>query len=135
MRTIIAGSRTITDYNLVVESIEFSGFPITQVVSGGAYGADRLGERYAKEHNIPLVVFPAKWNEYGKKAGYLRNVEMAENADALICIIENDSKGASHMINIARERGLRLYILSLGENRPSVSAKIPESQKSASPSK
>lgn len=46
MRTIIAGSRSITDYALIQKAVSESGFEITEVVSGGAIGVDRLGERW-----------------------------------------------------------------------------------------
>lgn len=54
------------------------------VVSGKARGADTLGEQYAKEHGYSIQYFPADWERYGKAAGYLRNTEMAKNADALV---------------------------------------------------
>ena len=57
MKTIIAGSRDLTDYNLVKLAVEESGFEIAEVVSGGARGVDRLGERWAKEHGVPIKRF------------------------------------------------------------------------------
>ncbi len=113
MKTIIAGSRTIDNYDLVKYCIKESGFDITEVVSGCASGADRLGEKYAIENNIPIKKFPAQWNTYGKSAGYKRNVEMAEYSDALIVIIENNSRGSTHMKNIAEKAGLKIYSLIL----------------------
>lgn len=109
MRTIIAGSRTITDYRLVLDAIRESGFEITAIVSGRARGVDTLGERFAKEHDIPLAPFPAKWDLYGKSAGYRRNEEMARNADALIAITTG-SVGTGHMIDIANQKGLKVYV-------------------------
>ena len=109
MKVIIAGSRSITDYNLVVESVKESGFNIEEIVSGGARGVDTLGERYARENNRPLKIFPANWDKCGKSAGYLRNIEMAVYADALIAIWDGESKGTQHMINIANENNLKVY--------------------------
>ena len=43
MKTIIAGSRSITDIQLLYDAIRESGFQITEVVCGEARGADRLG--------------------------------------------------------------------------------------------
>lgn len=113
MRTIIAGSRTIDNYDLVKHCIKESGFDITEVVSGCAKGADRLGEKYAEENNIPIKRFPAQWDLYGKSAGYKRNMQMAEYAEALIVIIENNSRGSNHMKNIAEKIGLKVYSLIL----------------------
>lgn len=110
MKVIVAGSRDIVDYEIVKSAIVSSGFQITEIVSGGARGVDTLGERYAKENNIPFVVFPAKWDLYGKKAGYLRNIQMSEYADGLIAVWDGVSKGTGHMIHIAMKNDLEVYI-------------------------
>lgn len=110
MKTIIAGSRTITNYDLVEKAIQKSNIDITEIVSGTASGVDSLGEQYAKKYNIPIKQFPADWNTYGKRAGYLRNVEMAEYADACIIIWDGSSKGSKMMIDIARQHNLVLFI-------------------------
>jgi hypothetical protein len=101
MKTIIAGSRIITKYEDVLEAISLVGWNITEVVSGGAKGVDKFGERYAEDHKIPLKRFPADWNKYGRGAGVIRNNDMAEYADALIAVWDLRSKGTKHMIDIA----------------------------------
>lgn len=118
MRTIIAGSRAITDFAIVKKAIESSGFSneISVVVSGGAIGVDRLGERWAKENGIPVTLYPADWKKEGKKAGYLRNITMSKNADACICIWDGNSKGTEHMMNQATLRGLDLYVFNVQLN-------------------
>lgn len=109
MKTIIAGSRTITDYKIVEKAIIDSGFIISCVISGCAKGVDTLGEYWAINNNIRIIRYPANWNKNGKMAGYMRNIEMADIADALIVIIENNSRGSSHMAVIARDRGLLVH--------------------------
>lgn len=116
MRTIIAGSRGITDYNLVCEAVRLSQFKPTVIVSGTCHGVDELGERYGDEHDIPIDRYPAKWRVNGlflKSAGYIRNNEMAENADALIAIWDGTSPGTRSMIDIARRKGLTIYVYKL----------------------
>jgi hypothetical protein len=110
MKTIIAGSRSITNYDQILEAISLSNIIITTVISGTANGVDKLGERFAKDHDIPVLQFPADWDKYGKKAGYLRNIEMAEVGDALICVWDGQSHGSKHMIEIATRRGLKVYV-------------------------
>ncbi len=107
---IIAGSRTITSYGTLLNAIELFDHPITEVVSGRARGVDQLGEQYARQNGIPIKEFPAKWNRYGKSAGYRRNTEMAEYADALIALWDSKSKGTEHMINLARDKGLFVVV-------------------------
>lgn len=120
MKVIIAGSRTITDYKLVVKAAKESGFTITEVVCGAANGVDSLGERYAKENNIKLSYFYADWKSLGKAAGIKRNEQMAHYSDALIAIYDGKSPGTKHMINYAKKKKLRVYIKNLQEDNTSL---------------
>jgi len=99
MKVIIAGSRDITDMNLLLCALDIYPIDITEVVSGGANGVDRLGEEWAKEHNVPLTIFPAEWDKYGKIAGPIRNGNMAFYADALVAIWDGKSRGTKNMVD------------------------------------
>lgn len=112
-RVIIAGTRTFSDYALLKETADQLLANVTEkieIVSGHAWGADILGERYAKEKGYKLTVFPADWDHLGKAAGYIRNKAMADYGDALIAFWDDVSKGTMHMINLARERDLKIRI-------------------------
>ena len=82
-----------------------------EIVSGRARGADRMGEAYAKSRGYAVKLFPADWEQYGKSAGYKRNTQMAEYADALVAFWDNQSRGTFHMINIARDLGLPTEVI------------------------
>lgn len=110
MKVIIAGSRGIEDFTTISKAISNSGFIITEVVSGTARGVDKLGEKWAEKNRVPVKRFPADWNKHGKSAGYKRNKQMAEYADALIAVWDGESRGTGHMINLAREAGLSVYV-------------------------
>lgn len=111
MRVIIAGSRSITDYNLLLRAIEKSGFHFNEVVSGGAIGVDRLGERFAEENGIELVQFLPDYERYGRFFAPLqRNCEMARYADALIAVWDGKSAGTRDMIHKAESRRLLVYV-------------------------
>lgn len=113
MKVIVAGSRGITSYDCVLHAIleaKRRGILVTELVSGTATGVDIIGETIAKEHDIPIVRFPAEWKRYGKAAGYYRNREMAKYADALIAVWDGKSKGTKNMIDLATAFGLKLYI-------------------------
>ncbi len=116
MKVIIAGSRTITDYGLLVLAINRSCFDVTEIISGGAQGVDKMGERYAKEHGILLTIFPADWYKNGKAAGHIRNQEMADYAapdGALLALWDGTSSGTKNMIDTAKKVGLEYYVISL----------------------
>jgi Ni,Fe-hydrogenase maturation factor len=112
-KVIIAGGRDFSDYELLLEKCDYYLTEKTnvEVVSGGAKGADILGERYAKERNLPLKIFLADWVTLGKRAGFVRNKEMAEYADALIAFWDKTSKGTKHMIDTAKEKGLSVKVV------------------------
>lgn len=115
-KVIIAGGRDFTNYQLLKEKVDkiISEKRKTHniiIVSGTARGADSLGEMYAQQNSFLVMPFPAQWDEYGKKAGYIRNVEMAEYADALIAFWDGKSKGTKHMIDIATERNLPTRVI------------------------
>jgi len=110
MKTIIAGSRTIEDYAVVEAAVVASGFAITEVISGRARGVDRLGERWAHTHNLPIARFPADWKRYGRRAGPIRNNEMVGYAQALIAVWDGRSDGTHHIINAARREGRKVFV-------------------------
>ena len=115
-KIIIAGGRDFMDYNLLKEKTNkiLQEKKVTHkivIISGCARGADTLGLRYASENAFDVEEYPADWDKYGKKAGYVRNVEMAENADSLIAFWDGKSKGTKHMIDIATERNLPTRVI------------------------
>jgi hypothetical protein len=113
-RVIVAGSRTATSeatYHLLERKLDLilKNKSVTHdivIVSGTASGADRLGERYAASRSYRVDRYPADWDKYGKRAGYLRNETMAQNADALVALWDGKSRGTEHMLNIAHEQYL-----------------------------
>ena len=131
MKVIIAGSREINEYSIIVSAIQESNFDITEVVSGGARGVDSLAERYANENKITFKKFVAYWNDLdlpgvrvktnnqGKKynvlAGIWRNREMALYGDALIAIWDGKSRGTKNMIDEAKKKNLKIYIYHYGD--------------------
>lgn len=112
-KVIVAGGRDFDDYELLKNKLDILLQNKTEVtiVSGAARGADKLGERYAKERGYAISSYPAKWNKYGNSAGYVRNREMAKFGDALVAFWDGKSKGTRHMINLAKEEALMIRVI------------------------
>lgn len=118
-RIVIAGGREFSDYSylkkMAAETIEekYKNENIV-IISGGARGADFLGERFARESGFPVKVFPADWNKYGKLAGPMRNAEMAkyasESKGVLFAFWDGKSSGTKSMINQAQKYGLETHV-------------------------
>lgn len=111
-KIIIAGSRTFNNYKKLKRILlqilnKYNEF---EIVSGTARGADKLGEKFANEFNLPIKRFPANWNKDGKSAGFIRNSEMAKYADGCIVFWDGKSKGTEHMIKLAKVHNLKLMV-------------------------
>ena len=91
---------------------------ISEVVSGKARGADSLGELWANENNVKLSDFPADWDRYGKRAGYVRNEEMGHYADKAIIFWDGASKGTKNMIDIMKKlkKPCKVYLYNQPED-------------------
>ena len=80
-------------------------------VTGEMYGADFLGERWAKENGYPIKEFEADWDRYGLPAGPIRNKEMADYGTHLVAFHDGKSKGTRDMIECARAAGLKVRVV------------------------
>ena len=128
LRVIIAGSRDFSDYELLKKSaIEIitkkTMLPdLTRIISGGARGADTLGERFANEMGLEISRFIPDWDGLGKRAGYVRNAEMAkfavedDNDGMLIAFWDGQSRGTKHMIDLAKRYGLEVHVVNYKVN-------------------
>ena len=116
-KVIVAGSRGFNNYKLLREtcnkflSNKRKEFNII-IVSGHARGADALGEKYAADEGFDLEIYPAEWKKLGKAAGFRRNEQMGEVADALIAFWDGKSHGTKHMIDIANGKGLLVRVVN-----------------------
>lgn len=115
MKLIIAGSRTrypsIQTINDATADYEL--FP-SEIVSGGARGADMAGEVYAKHYNFPIKRFDADWST-GKGAGFARNSQMADYADVALVFWDGVSKGSLHMVDEMRRRGKPVHLIPMAK--------------------
>lgn len=123
LRIIIAGSREFNDFTMLIESVTNIisnlnvGIDRIRIISGTARGADQLGEQYAINMRYELSKFYPDWDGLGKRAGYVRNAEMAKfamadgNYGVLIAFWDGKSKGTKHMIDLAEKKGLEVHIV------------------------
>jgi len=110
MKIGVVGSRSFTDSYKIQEILAF--FKPTEIVSGGALGADTLAKRYAELQGIRYKEFPAEWNRYGKRAGYLRNKEIVEYSDMIIAFWNGESPGTKLTINLAMDSKKSIFRFS-----------------------
>jgi hypothetical protein len=112
-KLIIAGSRelnpgthaidaAILRYPMLTGLLQSSA--LVEIVSGTARGIDALGETWAKKQDT---------QKFGKRAGLLRNEQMAEYADALLLIWDGESRGSKNMLFNMKKLGKQVFEVKL----------------------
>lgn len=103
MNIAIIGSRNFTDYELMSSTIlsylAKNELKKVAIVSGGAKGADTLAEKFAFENHLEITVFKPDWKKFGKRAGFLRNTIIIENADIVFAFWDGISNGTKDSID------------------------------------
>jgi hypothetical protein len=115
-KVVIAGGRDFNDFptlcntmdKLLERQIKINKITI---ISGGARGADTLGERYAQLKGFELIRVKANWDKHGKSAGFIRNKEMLTLTDGVVCFWDGKSRGTKHMIDITGHSPKRLITI------------------------
>lgn len=108
MRLLVCGGRDYTDdarLRGVLDKI-YQEKALACVIEGGARGADRLAQRWAKDMSVALLTFPAKWGLYGKRAGYLRNEQMLVEGKPTHVIAFPGGRGTADMVRQAKKAGI-----------------------------
>lgn len=105
-KLIIAGGRNYKFTDSDIQKLD-DLLPIGEVVSGGAKGADREGELWAKSHGIDIKQFLPDWKAYGKAAGPMRNFDMAEYATAVALF--PGGRGTDSMCREAKQAGIDIF--------------------------
>ncbi len=117
-RLVVAGCRDYNNYpnaaKEIKKQIKELGFGYSVIiVSGGATGADALGEKFARQHRLKIERFPAEWNKYGKSAGPRRNEQMTQVADGVIVFWDGQSRGTKSMIQCAKKYNKPCRIINI----------------------
>lgn len=123
-RVMVTGSRTWTNYELILSTLNDSWIAHNKMVDGvvvahgGARGADTLARNAARSLGYGDRAFPAEWRTHGpdcdaqcrarqtcKRAGPRRNRRMFENFEPNLVIAfraDGDSPGTDHAISLAK---------------------------------
>lgn len=111
MKTAVIGSRSFTDFNLVKDKL--SSIDISEIISGGAKGADSLAEDFAKVNQIPVRVFLPDYDRFGRAAPLKRNHQIVNEAEQLIAFWDGKSRGTKYTLDLARKKGIKIIIISI----------------------
>jgi len=104
VKLVICGSRYYKDYKQMSEILDklLNGVQIETIITGGCKGTDTMAHCYAKLRGHDTTVIKADWEDYGSKAGPIRNTKMARLGNCTIAFVTHNSKGTWNMIRMAR---------------------------------
>ena len=101
MRILVCGGRDFSDYQLLSETLNPYISKGLVIIHGGASGADSFAEHWARDNADIIESYPADWNKYGKRAGYIRNAQMLSEGKPDLVIAFPGGKGTAMMIKLA----------------------------------
>ena len=113
LRILFCGSRDWTDREAIADVMKV--LPKGSVIiEGEASGADAIAREEADRLGLIVMPFPAKWKEYGRAAGPIRNAQMLKEGkpDVVVAFHENieASKGTKNMLKQAQKAGLPTFL-------------------------
>lgn len=114
VQVLITGSRNWSSLSAIVDALggfcnDYGTIPTGIVLISGACptGADKLCEKFWEAHGGVVNRFPANWEKYGRRAGFVRNAEMVDlQPDICFAFIKDNSKGASMTRDLAVKKGI-----------------------------
>jgi hypothetical protein len=122
VKVAVLGSRSVRSLAVVASAIQQSGFPVSQVLSGGARGVDSMAVAWAQQRGIPFRVFPAQWQFFGRSAGVIRSRELLRHSQAVVLVwsgCRRCSPGSWHELSEAQRIGLPVFEVRVGCACPS----------------
>ena len=111
MRIGVIGSRAFNDVELLNRELDKYLDKVRVIVSGGAKGADKLGEMWALQNNITTEIFYPEFKFFGRGAYRMRNIEIVRNSDLIIAFWDGKSKGTNQTVGIAKKAGVPVMIV------------------------
>lgn len=81
------------------------------LIEGEANGADKTSAWWAKAYDIEIAPYPAKWNLYGRSAGYVRNQQMLDEGKPDLVIAFPGGKGTMMMTRLASTAGVKVVYI------------------------
>ena len=112
MKVAIVGSRT-ADRSIVPLILKHLPDDTTEIVSGGAVGADAFAEEVAHALSLPLRVFTPDYKSFGKIAPLQRNRQIVDYADLVLAFWDGQSRGTAFVVAECVKCGKPVRVLPL----------------------
>lgn len=110
MKIAVVGSRSFKRLDLVRNFV--SKLSIDDIlVSGGAIGVDKIAESTALDLGIKTEIYLPDWDNFGKKAGIVRNETIVCNCEFVVAFWDGISSGTRSTINLAKKHCIPYHII------------------------
>ena len=109
MKILVCGGRMYSDAICVDQVLK--RIAPTEIICGGATGADELARQWAYAYRIDHHVYYAQWDKYGKAAGPLRNQWMLDDGRPEYVVAFPGGTGTADMMLRAERAGLTVQIV------------------------
>lgn len=106
MRVLVCGGRDYKNRDRVDQVLNYLPKKDLVIIQGDAPGADYLAKEWARENSVECLSFPADWQQYGKRAGYIRNTQMLEEGKPDLIIAFPGGKGTDMMVMLSESAGV-----------------------------
>lgn len=101
--------------------------PDTVIVSGEGGNVDNTTLNYAKKLRMNRLEFPAQWDRFNKRAGFIRNPYIADMSDYLIAFWDGKSNGTKDALTYfygrVNDKAKRIIIPIVDDCTPSTEKK------------
>jgi YspA, cpYpsA-related SLOG family len=110
MKVLVCGGRDYGDLMALFRTLDglHAACSFSEVIEGGARGADTMAGQWARARGIELRIFPAEWQRYGRAAGFERNRRMLVEGRPEMVVAFAGGAGTRMMVGLARQAGVKV---------------------------
>jgi len=109
MKVLVCGGRSFDDRALVEQTLD--AIEVTQIIEGGARGADKLAREWAESRGVPVRTFKPDWKRFGRGAGPKRNQQMLDEGKPDLVVAFPGGSGTENMMRLGRAADVRVRVV------------------------
>ena len=109
MKVLVCGGRDFDDMALVERTLD--AIEVTQIIEGGAKGADALARKWAEARGVTVRTFQPNWKRFGRGAGPKRNQQMLDEGKPDLVLAFPGGSGTKNMMRLAGAANVRVQVV------------------------
>lgn len=109
MRVLVTGGREYQNQALVWKTLD--GLGVTEILHGGARGADHLAGEWAKARGVDATQYLPDWRSFGPAAGPMRNERMIQEGRPDLVVAFPGGDGTADCLRRAHAAGIAVRLV------------------------